>query len=87
MKEETSLLLTLEPRLIYSSVRNVEKVSYRNKSTRELFSCIIPWAAGSRRRATSNVINVGEKMVDRLEAQWETSSNGARQDGYEGTGV
>ena len=35
MKEETSLSLTLEPRLIYLSVRNVEKVSYRNKSTRD----------------------------------------------------
>ena len=36
MKEETSLLLTLEPGQIYSSVRNVEKVAYRNKSTREV---------------------------------------------------
>ena len=31
MKEETSLPLTLEPEQIYSSVRNVEKVAYRNK--------------------------------------------------------
>ena len=35
MKEETGLLLTLEPGQIYSSVRNVEKVAYRNKFTRE----------------------------------------------------
>ena len=26
-------------------------------------------------------------MVDRLEARWETSSNGVQHDGYEGTGV
>ena len=31
MKKETILLLTSEPGQIYSSVRNVEKVAYRNK--------------------------------------------------------
>ena len=35
----------------------------------------------------SNVIDVGERVVDRLEAWWETSSNGVRHGGYEETGV
>ena len=76
MKERTSLALTLEPEQIYSSVRNVEKVATVISLTLEKVSCIILWAAGSRQRATSNVINVGQKLVDRLEVQWETLSNG-----------
>ena len=64
---------------------NVEKAAHRISLHPNNFPVLFRGQWG--RRATSNVINIGEKMVDRLKARWETSSSGVRHDGYEGTGV